>query len=617
MPFFFTGMIFLFTPYIAHAQTITQQEMEIALKNYLPQVQKIPEPYPYPVVQNLPLAIQQSDVQLIERIIARIEQYHVQLGNIPIPEIAEALWQSGVFALQLKETEVAERLWKASIKIDPYNPYHHLHLAKHLFNKGVPFWKQSFAHLLKAFTSLSRQPGGIFLSVYFIFDNISIFLILFMAMLGIIGIPYYLPLIVHDLSERFNPLEQKKSVAFSIALLIAFFPILFTGLLFTGIWLLLLTLFYQSKLMRSFTIVLFILLLTSIIGGLAFESMYYQYAHMPDRVLYEFYHDSRSPIVMHNLYYRLQENPGDETIILAYAKFFSDNGRYEEAKKVLAYAIQHGLMTPGILNNLGNVFLKMEQRKIALVFYALADAIGPPDNRLKAIIKFNTGAALQALLEFKQAENIIREAEELYPRIIEEVKGQRTIDYLPERKNWTKNEEFPTILIKHIINDRRFLTYVFLLLFFIILQTTKVPSYLAERCQRCGEAFCKHCQTSKMMFQFCNACTHLYIIRDGISPSARERKLEQIQTFQKRNLLLKVLWGMIFPGGAHVVEGHHEKSIFRIFLFSLAIFLFVGISKAGPLWIVTRELPLVAFAGFVILVFVYLLNTISVMIRKV
>ncbi len=77
----------------------------------------------------------------------------------------------------------------------------------------------------------------------------------------------------------------------------------------------------------------------------------------------------------------------------------------------------------------------------------------------------------------------------------------------------------------------------------------------ARRCRRCGQAFCRRCQVMTKYPDHCTPCVHLFILRDGLAPSVKTRKMEEVVTHRRRVWVGERILSLALPGGGHVLGG--------------------------------------------------------------
>jgi hypothetical protein len=92
---------------------------------------------------------------------------------------------------------------------------------------------------------------------------------------------------------------------------------------------------------------------------------------------------------------------------------------------------------------------------------------------------------------------------------------------------------------------------------------------LTQRCRKCGSAFCGRCQIGTGRKGLCTQCYHLFFMKDGVSATARNDKLSQVQRASRtRGLLFRAL-SVVAPGAGHISEGMPLVGILFLFLWIL------------------------------------------------
>ena len=71
------------------------------------------------------------------------------------------------------------------------------------------------------------------------------------------------------------------------------------------------------------------------------------------------------------------------------------------------------------------------------------------------------------------------------------------------------------------------------------------------RCLKCGNAFRRRV-TAQDTGELCTQCFHLYVVRDGVSPSAKNKKLMEVQAEDDRRSRTFRVLSLLLPGAGHV-----------------------------------------------------------------
>ncbi len=80
-------------------------------------------------------------------------------------------------------------------------------------------------------------------------------------------------------------------------------------------------------------------------------------------------------------------------------------------------------------------------------------------------------------------------------------------------------------------------------------------SAAARRCRRCGRPFCRRCRVGSKDPDHCSQCVHLYILRDGLAPTVKSRKMEEVVRYRRRVWVGRRLLSLPLPGSGHVLGG--------------------------------------------------------------
>jgi tetratricopeptide (TPR) repeat protein len=78
------------------------------------------------------------------------------------------------------------------------------------------------------------------------------------------------------------------------------------------------------------------------------------------------------------------------------------------------------------------------------------------------------------------------------------------------------------------------------------------PKMFTMRCHKCGTPFCKLCHLGAAAAGLCTQCYHLFVVRDGVSGPARNRKLLEVQKEDERRERIFRALSLLSPGAGHV-----------------------------------------------------------------
>jgi hypothetical protein len=102
------------------------------------------------------------------------------------------------------------------------------------------------------------------------------------------------------------------------------------------------------------------------------------------------------------------------------------------------------------------------------------------------------------------------------------------------------------------------------------------------RCVKCGTPFCKHCHLGKTAVGLCTQCHHLFVVRDGVSGPARNRKLLEVQKEEERRDRIFRLLSLISPGAGHLYAQRTAFGLLLVFAWSLLLVLALLAGRVLP-----------------------------------
>lgn len=124
----------------------------------------------------------------------------------------------------------------------------------------------------------------------------------------------------------------------------------------------------------------------------------------------------------------------------------------------------------------------------------------------------------------------------------------------------------------------------------------------ARRCLRCGNPFCHHCKSSREGKEYCTQCLHLFVKGDGLAPGTKQRKMYEVDRYERRSRGLPRLLSLFVPGAGHVLRGRTGVGVAFLLLWLAALIALrpallthggglVGLDMIGGLLDGARQVP--------------------------
>jgi Tfp pilus assembly protein PilF len=132
----------------------------------------------------------------------------------------------------------------------------------------------------------------------------------------------------------------------------------------------------------------------------------------------------------------------------------------------------------------------------------------------------------------------------------------------------------------------------------LLLGRWRGPKAFTLHCSRCGTAFCRQCHLGQVVSGLCSQCYHLFVVRDGVSGPARNRKMLDVQAAGGRRRRVFRALSLVFPGAGQIYAGRTILGVLLLLLWCAAIAVAVAslrlpfgdvASRVTPPWFVLSE----------------------------
>ena len=302
-----------------------------------------------------------------------------------------------------------------------------------------------------------------------------------------------------------------------------------------------------------------------------------------------------------------EEHPGEALFPFLLAGVYRGSGRVDDALAVYRRALEIDPGNARALVNLGNLHALRQEFALAQTHYRRAIEADPT----MALAQYNSHLAHLETFHLEAAEDALREARRLDEALVTELlaRGQEgqakraPVDAtLPARELWTR-----AVLLRVDSGLRREWVRALgapatlaggagLAAVLLLPGLGLAPrSGTARRCRRCGAAYCRRCQVATKVPDHCSPCMHLFILRDGLAPGIKNRKMEEVMRYRRRVFIGQRIVSLAVPGSGHVLGG---RPIFGTVILAAWSVAWIGVILRGDLLVSPRWIaPASGLAG--------------------
>jgi len=525
-----------------------------------------------------------GDAEGANKVFHEIRRLRLERNIRSLEPIALALVARGLDRLGKGEREGAEELFRSAVGLDPHLPDAYFGLARVELRKGplglLPAARETLAGVLaRRSTARGRYQLLLFLVPVAVLGLFTVLSVVSLALLLRHG-----PLLRHDLQEAVGT-GRGGAVALAFFVCLLLIPaVTFQGWAWLPLWALALLFVYLRWIEKVVTLLM--LLLTVSVGPLvAVLELRTQAARNP---LYwagiQAVESAADPRSIAALETAVQRHPDDRDFAYLLAAQYKRAGRSEEAATLLRETLRADPQDSIARNNLANADFVRGDFAGALARYKQAAEAGGPAE-IVATLYYNQSQAHLQMFEYQPAQEARSQAERLAGGLVAEydrvgrydMGGYVVVDLslAPEQLEAKFAGTPDGVGVKNLARERgsadsgtarlaaaainRFAGFaaVFAVVAFGFAARRGRRAFTMH-CQKCGTAFCRRCHLGVVVGGLCSQCHHLFVVRDGVSGPARNRKLLEVQAEdERRGRLFRVL-SLLSPGAGHI---YAEKTL--------------------------------------------------------
>jgi tetratricopeptide (TPR) repeat protein len=537
-----------------------------------------------------------GDTENARRIFREIRRLRIErnVGNLEV--LGLGLVTQGLDRLDKGDRERAEELFHSAVGLAPNLPDGHLALALTDLRRGplgiLPALSETVTGTLARFGTVRGR-------YYLLGLVVTVGLLALLATAVVFSLALLLrhgTLLRHDLEETLGP-GRHRAVALAFYLVLLLLPVAsFQGYGWLPLWWLALLFVYLGRAEKALTLALLAgsLALGPLVG--LFESRLLA-ARNPlfwDAVLaVEGGPDLRS---IADLEAALKRYTDDRDLAYLLAAHYKQAGRYDDAMALYRELLRTDPNDGMAKNNLGNLEFAHGDYQAAIARYKQGTEAGAPPE-VAATFYYNLSLAHLQKFEYQPAQEAKSSADRLAPGLVASYdrlwkydKGDYAVVDLgltPDQvcakfaataegvavKNLAGRSVAALdagVLLRAALN--RFAAFVPVFgLVVLLVSAWRGKKMFTMHCMRCGTAFCRRCHLGTAVAGLCTQCHHLFVVRDGVSGPARNRKLMEVQAEEVRRGRMVRILSLLSPGSGHLYAQKPVLGVTFAFVWYLVI----------------------------------------------
>jgi len=520
-----------------------------------------------------------GDAEGRERTLREIRRVRME-RNIPsLDGLGLGLVERGVARLDAGQREEAEDAFRAAVALAPGLPDAHAGLAVALLKKG-PFGVIPSIEAAVAGVSSFLPTGRGALSAADLATVTGLIAAFGIAWAGAVALLLRRGgLLLHDLEEWLGP-AQGRSASYALFLLLLLLPVAtFQGWGWLPLWVLALLFAYLDWRERT----LAVLLLAGALGvGPAVTALdaRLRTARNPlFRAALAAVESAPGGEAIARLEDAVRSDPEDRDLVYLLGAALRRAGRYGAASELYRQVLARDPADAVARNNLANIEFARGAYESARARYRAGTETGAVPE-VAATSYYNLSLVHLQKFEYQAYNEAKSNADRLAPGLVADYDRWRydSRDYAVVDLGLTREDvraKFAGVetgvaarnvatggrpvvprgaLLASLANRFAAAVGLFALVAFLV-GRWRGPKAFTVHCGRCGTAFCRFCHLGQVSGGLCSQCYHLFVVRDGVSGPARNRKMAEVQRAEgQRDLVFRVL-SVVSPGAGQVYGG--------------------------------------------------------------
>jgi tetratricopeptide (TPR) repeat protein len=572
-----------------------------------------------------------GDAKAAERALEEIRHARIERNVRSLDTIGLCLVGRGATLLEAGARADAEDAFRMAVALAPGLPDGHAGLSRALLQKGPLGIAPSLDAALTGLSAFLATGRGAMSAR----DLATVAGLLtafgFSWALGVALLARRGGLLSHDLEEWLGP-AQSRAAALALLLLLLLLPAAtFQGWGWLPLWWLALLFVYLDLREKALVLVLAVVSLT-VAPSVSGLELRLRTARNP---LFLASLDAVESLPDRAAILRLEEaatrDPGDRDILYLLGAARRRAGRYEEAAELYRRALAADPGDAIARNNLANIAFVRGGYDAARARYRAGTGAGT-SAEVAATSYYNLSLAHLQKFEYQAYNEAKSNADRLAPglvadydrwkydsgdyaavdlgltpeQVLDKFEGAETGVAVRNVVEGARPADVP-LSLKAVASSRFAAALVVFALGAFVLARWRGPKAFTLRCRRCGTAFCRYCHLGQVSGGLCSQCYHLFVVRDGVSGPARNRKLAEVQRAEgRRDRVFRIL--SVLSPGAGQVYGGWTLSGAALLLAWYGVLSLVAASRVVPFTQVSRRLspPWLPIGAVVVLVMVWL-----------
>ena len=506
---------------------------------------------------------------------AEIRRLRIERNIESLDTIGLGLVEQGAARLEAGEREAAETAFKRAVDLAPGLPDGHYGLSVVRLRKGPLGFLPSLRAMASGLAAFLPTARG---QLRFFQLLVVSGLVAGFAVTWTLAVSLALRhggLLRHDLEEWLGP-AQNRSAALALFLLLLLLPLAsFQGWAWLPLWWLALLFSYFG---RGERVVAVLALVGVVVSGSGLESLEKRLQTARNPLFWAAMtavEGEPGPPEVALLEGAARQDPEDRDLAYLLGSAWRRVGREGEASLLYQRLLQQDPADAVARNNLANLEYAWGEVDQALARYrAGADAGGSPE--IVATFFYNLSLAHLRKFEYQAYNEARSNADRLAPGRVSEYDRWRydSGDYavvdlaLSRAEVWHKFAGSASGVVEKNMFGKRSIGGVevsprvlvnrftaFAVLFaavVLVVGRLRGSRAFTVHCSMCGTAFCRHCHLGQGSTDLCSQCHHMFVVRDGVSGPARNRKMAEVQESEtRRGRVFRVL-SVVSPGAGHL-----------------------------------------------------------------